>query len=433
MRRLLLAVLLLAACAPVAGTPPPASATAGAAPTTNASARPDRVTGWRADIAALLPGMASRHPNLTHSATRAQLDDAAAALAAKVPSLADDEVLVGLMRIVGMVTAAGCDAHTGLYVWGEGTYPADSLPLRVWWFDEGLYVIDALAPYRDLVGMRVDAVNGRPTGEILAAIDPLVPRDNDTTVRLLTPRFFVIPQVLRGLHLIGAGTITLTLAPLAGASRSVMVAPIPMAEYNDWAGRYGLFLPDDPSVLYLSRAQEPLWLTELDGGALLYIQYNRADYLSGATLDGLRAALATPREKVVVDIRHNYGGEIGSLPPVLAALRDPTVGRAGHLFVITGRNTFSAASMFLAELQATTSVVIVGEPMSGCPNPIGSARPLTLSYSGLVVEVGTNQDIAVSADDRRLQIPPTLPARLSPAAWLAKQDPALAAIRAYRP
>src|SRR5215471_8738664 len=105
--RLLVVLLLVVSCAPIAAP--------------SASPAPERVTGWRADIAALIPGMARLHPNITHSATRAQLDDASAALAARVPSLTDDEVLVGLMRIVGQITSAGCDGHTGLYVWGEGT------------------------------------------------------------------------------------------------------------------------------------------------------------------------------------------------------------------------------------------------------------------------------------------------------------------------
>ena len=369
--------------------------------------------------------MARLHPNVTHSVSLALLNDASAALAARVPSLTDDEVLVGLMRIVGLVTSGGCDGHTGLYVWGEGTYPVDSLPLRLWWFDEGMYVVDALPPYRDLIGSRIDAINGRAMSEIVAAVGPLVPRDNDTTATLLTPRYVLIPQVLRGLDLIAAGPLTVSVA-----GQTIPIAPIPMAAYNAWAGPYGLFLPDDPSVLYLSRAAEPLWLTELDEGSLLYIQYNRADYLSAQTLDGLRAALATPHERVVVDIRHNFGGEMPSVAPVLAALSDPKI---GPVFVVTGRNTFSAASMFLAQLQAARRIVITGEPMGGCPNPIGSARPLSLPYGGLVVDVGTSQEAAISPDDHRLQIPPTLPARLTPVAWLAKQDPALAAIRAYQP
>src|SRR5207237_10322429 len=116
--------------------------------------------------------------------------------------------------------------------------------------------------------------------EVLAAIEPLVPRDNDTTVRLLTPRFLLIPQILRGLGLAGAGDAILTVTTVTGTSRNVAVAPIPIRSYNAWAGPYGLHLPDDPGVLYLSRAEEPLWWTDLDGGRLLYVQYNRVDYLS---------------------------------------------------------------------------------------------------------------------------------------------------------
>lgn len=32
-----------------------------------------------------------------------------------------------------------------------------------------------------------------------------------------------------------------------------------MADYNDWAGPYGLHLPADPDVLSLSRIDDDLW------------------------------------------------------------------------------------------------------------------------------------------------------------------------------
>jgi len=395
------------------------------------STRPDRVAGWRADLAALVPGMARLHPALEHSVTRAELDSAVAALSANVPALSDDQLLVGLMRVVALVSLRGCDAHTGLYVWGEGTYPVDSLPLRVWLFDEGVFIVDALPPYRDLIGARIDSLAGWPMPQVLAAIDPLVPRDNDVTVRLLTPRFLLVPQVLRGLGIAGTGSISLAVTAPSGQARSVAIDPVPMRAYNAWAGAYGLHLPSDASVLYLSRSEEPLWWTDVDGD-VLYIQYNRVDYLSQSTLDGLRSALGGTRAlKIVVDIRHNYGGEKSAFVPVLAALGDAAAARPGRLFVVTGRNTFSAASMFLAELAGMTNAVVVGESMGGCPNPIGNARPVTLAFSGIVVEVGTVQEAAVSSEDRRLTIPPTLAARLTPTAWMAKQDPALAAIRAF--
>src|SRR4029077_10676201 len=116
-------------------TPPGTSAAAlGSAPPPSAIASLDHDAGWRADLAALIPGMAAIHKNLTHGTTRAALDAAVEDLAAKVGSATDDELLVGVLRIVAMVSATGCDAHTGAYIWGSGTYPVDSLPFRLWLF-----------------------------------------------------------------------------------------------------------------------------------------------------------------------------------------------------------------------------------------------------------------------------------------------------------
>ena len=88
--------------------------------------------------------------------------------------------------------------------------------------------------------------------------------------------------------------------------------------------------------------------------------------------------------------------------------------------------------MFVARVDAGTSAIVTGEPMSGCPTAYGNARSLTLEYSGLVVGVSTLLEVGMTAADRRPTIEPELPARLSFAAWIARDDPALAAIRRYR-
>ena len=373
------------------------------------------------------------HPALDHGVSRGELDAAAAKLAASASALTDDQLLVGVMRIVAMVSANGCDAHTGAYVWGGGTYAVDSLPLRLWAFDEGLVVVDALPPYRELIGWRIDTMNKKTVADVFAAVTPLVPRDNDTTVRLLLPRFVIIPQVLRGIGIAGAGPVDLSLSR-GQEHRDISLAPIPMREYNAWAGRYGLYPPADPGVLYLSRMNDALWWQALDGGSLLYVQYNSVERLPQSLLGDLRTALRAPGiDKVVVDIRLNTGGEVSGIDPVVDVFKDPAVDRPGHLFVITGRNTFSAASMFLARVDAGTSAIVTGESMSGCPTTYGNDRSLTLEHSGLVVGVSTLFEVGATAADRRPTIEPELPARWSLAAWIARDDPALAAIRAYRP
>ena len=69
--------------------------------------------------------------------------------APRVPTLTDDELLVAVVGLAASVSRKGCDAHTGAYIWGGGSYPLQSLPLRLWLFGDDVYVVDALAAVCD--------------------------------------------------------------------------------------------------------------------------------------------------------------------------------------------------------------------------------------------------------------------------------------------
>src|SRR5690348_16568229 len=182
-------VLVLGACSPTTTAPSGTPAQSAVAVATNApgtagspgatvAATPDRVAGWQSDLATLIPGMARLHKNLYHSVSEEALGNAVAQLSATVPTATDDQLLDGVLRVVAMVSAGGCDAHTGAFIWGEGTYPVDSLPMRLWLFGDDVVIVAALAPYQDLVGQRIVSIDGHPIGDVLAALDPLIPRDN---------------------------------------------------------------------------------------------------------------------------------------------------------------------------------------------------------------------------------------------------------------
>ena len=436
-------VLAVAACTTTAPTvaptaPPPPDAPPIGAATARPSAAPgtpDRVAGWQADLAMLVPGMERLHVDLYHGVSEEALTAAVHQLSATVPAASDDELLDGVLRIVAMVSAGGCDAHTGAYIWGSGDVALDSLPLRLWLFGDDLVVVAALAPYADLVGKRIVTVEGHPIADVLEAIDPLVPRDNEQTVRLLTPRFLLIPQVLRGLGLADGGTVTLGLDDGDGtASTSIDVDPVPMAEYNGWAGPYGLHLPADPAVLYLSRIDDALWWQLLDDGATLFVQDNRVDPLDPKLVAEVGTAMRDPAvRRVVLDLRHNYGGELHALEPIEALFQDPAFDEPGRLFVATGRNTFSAGSLLVARLQRDTAADIVGEPMGGCPTFWSDPATLDLPWSG--IEIGVADDVAVGVDpnDTRHGILPDNDAELTVEDWRAGNDPVLASITGIGP
>ncbi len=413
--------------------PPPVSSDPG-----SVGPSADRDASWRADLEQIIPGMEAIHPHLFHGTSRSDLQAAVDELSAHVPQASDDELMVGVLRVVALVSAAGCEGHTGAFVWGAGTYPVDSLPLRLWLFGPDLVVVDALAPYRSLIGSRIDAIDGHPTSAVLAAIASLVPHDNAQTIRLVSPRLVLIPQVLRGLGLADDGPISLRVSPAktpraksSGDRRTLLTDPIPMSDYNSWAGAYGLHLPIDPKVRYLSRIGDALWWEMLKDPRhrhTLYVQYNRVDPLPATQLADLRSALRRPSvRRVVLDVRHNYGGEVSALAPIVTMFAARAKNRPAPLFVVTGRNTFSAGSLLVARLQREANAVVVGEPMGGCPTTWGNPSEFTLPFSGLVVSVASELSVGVSRHDPRLTIVPDIRAPLTVREWLAGLDPALEA------
>jgi hypothetical protein len=406
-----------------------------AVPAASPVASLDRVAGWQADIAAIVPGLERIHPNPFHGTSKGDLEAAAAALSATAPTLGDDQLMAGVARIAALVSARGCDGHTGLYVWGTGTYPVDSLPLRLWLFGDDVVIVDALAPHQDLVGAKIEAIEGQPIEEVRAALDPLIPRDNDQTVRLLTPRYLLIPQVLRGIGLANDSSVRLRYSA-GGQSREVDLASIPMADYNAWAGPYGLHLPVPPGrtdVRSLSRVGEDLWWELLPDGATLYVQDNRLEPVD-SSVEELRAALRAPElTRVVLDIRNNFGGEVRPIDTLVGLFDDPAVDQPGKLFVITGRNTFSAASMLAARLEAKTGAIFVGEPMSGCPTTYGDNVELPLPNSGLTLLVSSLLEPGVDPGDTRTTIPLDATAELTQEEWAAGDDPAMDLITVAAP
>jgi hypothetical protein len=243
---------------------------------------------------------------------------------------------------------------------------------------------------------------------------------------MLTPRFLLTPQVMRGLGVGGAGPIALRLTSPNGATSEQSIEPIPMAEYNAWAGPYGLHLPADPEVRYLSRIDDALWWEILDDGESLYVQYNRVDRLPATLVAELATALAAPAiTQVLLDIRHNFGGEVSALDEITPVLVGAARGESDRLFVMIGRNTFSAGSLLAARLQRDAHATLVGEATGGCPTIWSDPSDVHLPWSGITVSVAGDVAVGVDADDPRLTLEPDVSAILAVDEWARRIDPAL--------
>jgi hypothetical protein len=330
-----------------------------------------------------------------------------------------------------MPTWQGRDGHGGIYPWGEGTFGAHLYPLRLWHFSDGIFVTDALPPYGDLIGSRIEQINGHNVDEILAAVAPLVPRDNEQQVLSHGPRLLVTAEVLHGLGFVDDPQTVATFTMTSGTSTEREVEPVPMPEYEAWAGgHHSMSPPAQPTgPAWIREPSTPIWWEYQPESRTVYIQYNFVGPGVAAVAKEVGARLGQGDvDRIVVDVRHNPGGDNTTYGPLLTFLRSPEVNQPGRLYVIMGRATFSAAGNFVTEVDRSTQALLVGEDLGTSPNQYGDSIPIPLEHSGLVFRVAPQYIQKSDPDDPRITIEPDLEVPLSSTDYFGDRDPAMAAI-----
>ncbi len=159
------------------------------------------------------------------------------------------------------------------------------------------------------------------------------------------------------------------------------------------------------------------------------MQFNVVEGRTGPIVDEILArAKQDDVARVVVDLRHNGGGDNTTLGPLDFALRDPAINRPGHLYVLIGRITFSAAANFATDLEQETAATFAGEAMGGSPNLYGDTRRIELPYGGQALYMATRYWERSTPDDQRITIEPEIRAVLSSDDYFGGRDPVLQAI-----
>lgn len=368
------------------------------------------------------------HPNLFHDLSSTRFDAAVADLAAHADSLDDDQLLVGLMRLGAMPGAR--DGHTGIFPLNPANRRLlHAYPIRMYTFADGTYVVGQ-AGGSDLLRARVVAVNGRPLEDVIAAVSPLVPHDNDSTLMLRVTTYLNTPEVLHGLGLVpDLGPVTFTFE--RGGNRfATSLTPLAVPEYGRGIGDLEHpLLPQGITAAvpaYVARRNRQIWTTTLAAKRVFYIGYNETLVSTWAVARRTsKAAKAKRLRAVIVDLRLNGGGDNHTYAYLLDALQ--RVSKTERIVVLISRLTFSAAENFAVDLERVAHPIFVGEPSGGSPNLYGDTVNTLLPTSGLQLRVARIYWQKSTADDPRIAIDPQVPVSLSSDAFFAGRDPVLGA------
>jgi tetratricopeptide (TPR) repeat protein len=385
---------------------------------------------WREDMQAMRQAMVANHKNLYHSVTPQRLEQSFAALDHDLPDLSDAQITVRLVAIAALVN----DGHSGIAI----SFRPGLSHVGLWMvsYPDGVYVEEASAENKSLLGARLDRIGGVPIDEALARIHTIYSCEPGNCSHQETwplSMFLADPLVLNGLGLSNspdAATYTLN---KDGRVETVTLKPLVNGRdlhpfVKGW--QHAITAPGEQPIA--NPWSENIAFAEVPSAHAIYLQFNSVYPPPDQTMDQFAAKLeqfiATHSDdRLVIDLRHNSGGDNTNLRPLLLAIERSRFNHRGHLFVLIGPTTFSAAQNFTNRLENVTEAIFVGQPSGSNPNMYGDPKGFVLPNSHLDVRMANiwwqDED---PRDDRTATVPEVAIPPDTFADALAGKDAALA-------
>ncbi len=393
----------------------------------------ERNKGWEADIDALLSLMKEQHYVYKSRPLPAELLTKAATLKKSVRQFSDERMVFELEKLMYHMR----DGHSYVLPFATKRAPSYYLPIQFYVFSDGVYIVDAIEQYVSLIGCEVKLMNGIRVEGILNDMNSYVHQDNAYTVKWLAPTV----MRFRGVHeMYGLPALAKDISlSLVDRKRKALVQQIEFVSATSLRGIPKLIpsqLPDaPPPPLYLSNVAKNFWLDKNPELGMLYFQFNQVQDAENESLAEFSVRLDNTLSKwkprlFVIDVRHNNGGNKGLLRPLIDVIKKyETTNTAATTIVITGRNAFSAAQVFIALIDRETKALFAGEPSGSSPNFVGEeGNPFALPWSGAIGNISNRYHENIPGDKRKW-IQPNFTVTLSSEAYFMNRDPVMEYIR----
>jgi tetratricopeptide (TPR) repeat protein len=399
---------------------------------------PAEATQWREDLHYFAEQAPQVHKNLFHSMTKEQFETAVRDLDERIPTLSRNQIIVEITRIVAMIG----DGHSYAEIQGSPTN-FRHYPLKLYWFSDGVYVLKADKKYTQAVGGRIVKLGKVSGQEAYEAVSKIVPHDNESQVKWMTPFYMSMAEVLDGLGLVdNMDAVPLTVEK-NGVQTTVILKPetgeLALDEFvlpADWVDAHD---PSSPQPLWQKDVANNYWFEYLSDYRTIYVQFNAVAQKQDETIEAffkrvIAFADTHPVDRFVLDVRLNGGGNNYLLRPIIHGfIRSDTVNQPGKLFTVIGRQTFSAAMNCVNRMNLNTNTLFVGEPTGSRPNQYGDNAPVLLPNSKLTVRLSTLWWQDMDPRDQRVWQAPDLSTELTFSDYHSGRDPAMDAILNFKP
>jgi hypothetical protein len=380
---------------------------------------------WRCDINYLKARILELHYNPYHNIAKTDLLNQIEQINAIAGSLSDEQIVVELMKVIGSLG----NGHNLIIPTSPNKGALKKLPVQFYQFSDGLFIVDAEEDYQQWIGYEVESIGNTNTAVALQNTNAVNAKDNEMQTLWLGPYYLGLPAVLKGLEIVeNTDQVTLTLKDKNEVSQQVTMNPI------DWSFAGFPKMPQlkkETQPMSLSKMNDPYWYQFMQDDNILYIQFNTVTNKEDQSLEDftreVRKQMAQNKtQHLILDLRHNQGGDGSLLPPLLKMINSfDVMNPTGKIFVLMGRETFSAGQNLLTEITKNVDPILVGEPSGSKPNHIGEAGWFQLPYSGLMGLISTQFHQTSKAEDHRKWIAPHIPVSVSSTDYFNGSDRAL--------
>ncbi|WP_445386253.1 hypothetical protein ACT6NV_05485 [Robiginitalea sp. IMCC44478] len=384
-----------------------------------------REEAWTRDITYLEKRINELHYNPNHVLSKKRLTDEFVKLRSHLASLSDTQIIVKIMRIIGSLG----NGHNLIIPTSPINAALKKLPVQFYQFYDGLFIVDAEEGFEQWIGYKVESFDSTPVEVALQLTNAVNARDNSMQTLWLGPYYLTLPDVLKELGITeNSDDVTLTLSKDIGKSQKVTLNTV---KWNFTGFPKMPTLKDIEQPLFLSKIDDPYWYQLLPEHNTIYLQFNVVTQKEGQSLKELNTEVRgqitqNKIQNFILDLRHNHGGNGSILPPMLKTIINfEVMNPDGRIFVLMGRETFSAGQNLLTDITKNTSPILVGEPSGSKPNHIGEAGWFRLPYSGLMGLISTQFHQTSKAEDNRKWIAPHIPVNMSSTDYFNGTDKAL--------
>lgn len=339
---------------------------------------------WIEDIDYLAGELSKRHVVFNYITDEDEFYRKIEALKKDVPKLNDDEIEVELSRILASIGVA----HTGLVPNIEYYFP-----IKLYWFEEGIYLINTTEEYKEALNTKLIRINGMEIDEIVDAVSTVISTENDAWLKYQVPSYIRYSDILYGLGITDTKeSATFTFENLDGKAFDIKINSI-----SDFNRIEFIVEADGEPNHFLNNKEEYYWYEYLPEHKTVYFQYNQCFEIEEKSFSDFNEELFdfidnNSVDKLIIDLRNNTGGNSSVFEPFLEEINKyPNLNNKENLFVLVGRETFSSGVFNAAQLFSSTNATFIGETMGGELNLYGDTLSLKMENSGIYFYYSTKK------------------------------------------